>query len=142
MVPNACRNASIKPEHALLGVTGVAAEKLVAAIAAENLFDASLARDLGAVIRRQHRRIPEGLVVGAGHHRDAVDQIGRGDIVFMMLGAEVPRSDARVLHLVVSGCIEADRKGLRCRARYLAKQAGNRRTIGAAAQEAANTRGA
>src|SRR6478609_9003893 len=53
-----------------------------------------------------------------------------------MAGAEMPRGDLRIRHLVVTGCVETNRKRIRSVARYVAQHAGYRRAVGAAAQEA------
>ena len=96
-----------------------------------------VARQRGADERRHGRGVAERLVVVGCDHRDRGDQFGRRDVVLVMVGAEVLRRDARILHLVVAGGIEADREG-RCASRHLLERARDRRTVGAAGKEAAH----
>src|SRR5438552_17453856 len=94
------RNVAVSLEHFLLGVAGVAAENLVAAVAGEEDFDPVLARDLGADVSRRRGVVAEGLVVGAGDDRYGFDDILRRHVILASAGAQMLRRDARVLHLV------------------------------------------
>ena len=105
-------NVLVGGEQLVARVARVAAEELVAAVAGEHPRDAGFVRELRAEERRQRRRVAERLIERRGDLRDALDQIVGRDVVLVMIGAEMPRGDPRVLHFVVPGGIEADRERL------------------------------
>ena len=73
-------------ELILLGIARVAAEQLVPAVAAQHAFDSVGAREPGAAVGRDRRRIAERLVVGGGNKRDGGDHVGGRHVVFVMVG--------------------------------------------------------
>ncbi len=133
------RNGLIVIEQLLRRVTRIATEQFVATIASEHLAAAIGASQLGAVVRRQRRGIAERLIVVLRNRRQAGDQIGRGDVVFVMLAAEMSGGDARVLHFIVALRIEADRVDRRRPAGDLAEHAGDCRTVCTAGKKGADT---
>ncbi len=119
----------------LLGVALVAAEQLVAAVAAEQRVYPVVPGELGAVVGRHRRGVSIGLVVDGGNQGNGAHHVVGRDIVFVVPRSEMPRGDARVLHFVVALGLEADRIRARGLPRDLTQHARNRGAVGAAAQE-------
>jgi hypothetical protein len=122
----------VPTEHTLRRVTRIAAEQLIATVAGEHLLDAVLLGALGADQRRHSRGVTERLFVVHRDARDAVEQVARRHVVLVVIRCEVPCRDSRVLHLVVTLGIEADRVRFRRRAPDLAQHPRDGRAVRAA----------
>ncbi len=112
----------------------VAAEKLIAAIAAQRHSDL-LAGKAADEKGRDLRRIAEWLVVHAGKQRDNVARFLDRHIMFEMLRPEMPGDRFRVLGFVEAGLAESDRERAHRRRRIFLVESNNGRAVDPAGEE-------
>jgi hypothetical protein len=125
-------------EHLLIGVACVAPEDFVAAVTGQHHRASVLARHAGTQVGRHGRSVPERLVVQRRDPGDCSRHVGGRHIVFVGLAAEMGGRDAGVLHLIEAFRVEADGIGVRAVSGNTRHDAGDGRTVGAAAQEGAH----
>jgi hypothetical protein len=88
----------------------VASEELVPAVTRER--DGHLAAgELGDEVRRDRRRIGEGLVVHPREKRDDVERILRSEVELRVVRPEVTSDGTRVDRFVIARLAEANREG-------------------------------
>ena len=90
------------------GVVVVAAEELVAALAGERDLDVR-ARELGDEVRRDRRRVREGLVERRGERGQELDRV-RAEDELVVVGPYRCGDESRELPLVEAAFVEADRE--------------------------------
>ena len=134
----ACRYGPVGFEDLLLGVTDVAAENLVAAVARKHHADTVRMRHPGAQVRGHRRRVAERLVVRCRYDRNSIDDILRRDVVLVRLGRKVSGSYPRILHFVEPVGREADGVCTGRAAAHFGEKSRYRRAVGASAQERAD----
>ena len=136
--PQAWRQVVVELEEPLHRVARIAPEQFIATVTGEHLGAAVGLRDPGAVIGRQGGRVAEGLIVMLRDRRNAVQEVRRRHVIFVVFAAEVSRGEAGVRHFVITLGVEADRVYGRWFAGDLAEHAGHRRAVGTTRQESAD----
>ena len=82
------RDVVVDLKRLLSRVAAVATKQLISAITCEQGVDAVVACAHRAVVGGYGRGVSKGFVIGGSYMGNGIDDVVRGDVVFMMIGGE------------------------------------------------------